>query len=146
MLREIPRNGTHWPAFQSALSWRLTREETMPRSIALFALLLGGILAPAAGPAVAADRGAWQHQTHGTVLVVPAGKLLPFPRSERSRAIWASGACWSGCQSYCTWGEAACLDRDAQGRCLKVTDHCDRICQRECRTQGGPLLPDIFDF
>lgn len=71
---------------------------------------------------------------------------LPFARSWRSQSVWASGACWSDCQSYCTWNEAACLEVDAQGRCLKVTDRCDRACQRGCRTYGGPLLVVEFPW
>jgi hypothetical protein len=67
--------------------------------------------------------------------------VLPFPRSERAQSVWASGACWSECGSYCAWGQTQCLERDAQGQCLKLTDKCDRYCQRECRTSGGPLLP-----
>jgi hypothetical protein len=41
---------------------------------------------------------------------------------------------------------ADCLKHDAQGLCLDRTDHSDRMCQRACRTPGGPYLPDIFDF
>jgi len=70
--------------------------------------------------------------------------VLPFPRSERAQSVWAASACWSECGAYCAWGEAGCLTRDAQGQCLKLTDTCDRYCQRECRSSGGPLLP--FDF
>lgn len=72
----------------------------------------------------------WRYDRHSNA--------LPFPRSARSQSVYAASACWSGCQSYCTWGEAACLQVDAQGRCLKLTDRCDRYCQRECRTRGGP--------
>jgi hypothetical protein len=69
---------------------------------------------------------------------------LPFSRSERAQSVWASGACWSECGSYCAWGLAGCLSRDAQGQCVKLTDTCDRYCQRNCRTSGGPLL--TLDF
>lgn len=79
----------------------------------------------------AAPPAAWRYNRHSVA--------LPFPRSRRAQSVWASGACWSGCQSYCTWGEASCLQIDAQGRCLKLTDTCDRYCQRACRTTGGPL-------
>jgi hypothetical protein len=87
----------------------------------------------------------------GLVLLRPAGvnaaiERLPFPRSERAQSVWASGRCWSECGSYCAWGQADCLQRDGQAVCLKRTDRCDRYCQRSCRTSGGPLLPDIFDF
>ena len=76
--------------------------------------------------------------------LAPRAYVLPFPRSERAQSVWASGACWSECGSYCAWGEAACLERDTQGQCLKLTDDCDRTCQRSCRTSGGPYLP--LDF
>jgi hypothetical protein len=69
---------------------------------------------------------------------------LPFPRSERAQSVWASNACWSECGSYCAWGLAGCLARDAQGQCVKLTDTCDRYCQRNCRTSGGPLLTPDF--
>jgi hypothetical protein len=105
------------------------------------ALLLGGILA-LSGPARAADvkpaTPVWRYNA--------PGHDLPFPRSERAQAVWASGACWSECGAFCAWGQVGCLERDLQGRCLRLTDKCDRYCQHECRTSGGPLLPDIFDF
>ena len=109
----------------------------MKRALVLIALLAGLWLTAAGESAVAAD-----------VSVRPAPvrpiKVLPFPRSERAQSVWASGACWSECGSYCAWGEAGCLMRDAQGLCLTLTDTCDRYCQRRCRTSGGPLLP--LDF
>lgn len=70
--------------------------------------------------------------------------MLPFPRSERAQAVWASSACLRDCGAYCAWGQTSCLHRDSQGQCLKLTDDCDRYCQRSCRTSGGPWLP--LDF
>jgi hypothetical protein len=102
----------------------------------LIALLLGGMALPAAGPATASDGKPIRYAT--------PGHELPFPRSERAQSVWASGACWSECGSYCAWGQAGCLQRDAQGTCLKLTDKCDRYCQRACRGSGGPLLPIEF--
>lgn len=102
---------------------------------ACIAVLVGISLCPAA-PAMAADL-----SYHPGSLRSP---FLPFPRSERAQSVWASGACWSECGAYCAWGEAGCLTRDSQGQCLKLTDTCDRYCQRQCRTSGGPLLP--LDF
>jgi hypothetical protein len=65
-----------------------------------------------------------------------------FPRSAASEAIYAAGACWKACQSYCTWGMAGCLrDGPPQGVCLKLTDRCDRTCQINCRFGGGPFVP-----
>lgn len=72
------------------------------------------------------------------------GLSLPFPRSERAQSVWASSACTRDCGAYCAWGQAQCLERDTQGQCLKLTDACDRYCQRNCRTSGGPYLP--LDF
>jgi len=71
---------------------------------------------------------------------------LPFPRSWRAQSVWASDACWADCGSHCTWGIAACLEHDNQGHCLKLGNTCDRYCQRECRTYGRPLVPDLLDF
>jgi hypothetical protein len=76
----------------------------------------------------------------------PAARQLPYPREARANAVWNERACWSGCGSYCAWGMAACLRNDSQGTCLKLTDRCDRACQRGCRNGGGPLVPDPFDF
>ena len=109
--------------------------------VVILALLLGGIVLPAAGPAMGADlkpmkASSWRSPLYRDV--------LPFPRSERAQSVWASRACWSDCGSYCAWGLAGCLERDAQGQCVRLTDACDRYCQRECRTSGGPLLP--LDF
>lgn len=73
-----------------------------------------------------------------------AAPLLPFPRSDRAQAVWASNVCLRDCGAYCAWGQTSCLARDAQGQCLKHTDDCDRYCQRACRTSGGPWLP--LDF
>lgn len=114
----------------------------MKRWLVLIALLLGGIL-PAVGPAAAdairpADAKIWRYNNQP--------QELPFARSERSASVWASGACWSDCGAYCTWGMAGCLERDAQGQCLKLTDKCDRYCQRECRSTGGPFLPIEFPW
>ena len=111
----------------------MLRESSMKRPILILALMLGGILLPSGGPVAAADRDAARH--------IARHDVLPFPRSERAASAWAGGACWSECGAYCAWGLVGCLARDAQGRCLKLTDRCDRYCQRECRSSGGPLLP-----
>lgn len=108
----------------------------MKPMIALSALLIAALALPAGGPAGAADlavkyRPAYSHH-------------LPFARSARAQAVWGEGACWSACQSSCTWGLNACLRVDSQGRCLEHTDACDRACQRDCRTRGGPLA-DTFE-
>jgi hypothetical protein len=71
---------------------------------------------------------------------------LRFPRSERAESVWASDACWTDCGAHCTWGLTSCIKNDDQGRCLAATNSCDRYCQRMCRTYGGPLVPDLFDF
>jgi hypothetical protein len=89
-----------------------------------------------AAPAEAAD----VRTAHATS---PA-PALPFSRGERAQAVWASSACFRDCGAYCAWGQTSCLYRDSQGRCLKLTDGCDRYCQRACRTSGGPWLP--LDF
>ena len=87
----------------------------------------------ALAPAVAGTPAVWRYSK--------GGADLPFPRSGRAQAIWDGSACWSQCGSSTTWTLVACLDRDAQGRCLKHADADDRACQRACRTRGGPFLP-----
>ena len=98
---------------------------------------LGLLTLALAAPAVAAD-------LKPRVAASSPGFSLPFPRSERAQSVWASSACWRDCGAYCAWGQTQCLTRDSQGQCLKLTDDCDRYCQRACRTSGGPLLP--LDF
>jgi hypothetical protein len=107
-------------------------------SASLFAclLLLPGLAGSAAAETDTHRPAVWRYNTPSPP---------PFPRSERAEAVSAENACWNDCGAHCTWGVAACLRTDAQGHCLKLGDACDRYCQRECRTQGGPLLPDIFD-
>jgi hypothetical protein len=108
------------------------------KRLLLIVLLLGGVLMAPAGSAVASETGIWRYNKHS--------QEPPFPLSERSTSVWASGACWSDCGSHCTWGVAACLQVDAQGHCIKLGDKCDRYCQRECRQLGGPLLPIEFPW
>jgi hypothetical protein len=108
----------------------------MKLSIILISLFLCGIFMPP-GQATAADVNASPYSAQR--------EPLPFPRSERAQSVLASGVCWSDCGAHCAWGMAGCLTHDAQGECLKLTDACDRYCQRECRSSGGPLLPiDLF--
>ena len=107
--------------------------------VLLLLMMILAIAAPAAAPA--ADVTVTRH----AALTMPA-KSLPFPRSERSQSVWAAGVCWNECGAYCTAGLVGCLKRDAQGQCLQFTDRCDRYCQNRCRTEGGPLLPDLLDF
>ena len=78
----------------------------------------------------------------GTAITAEATPREPaFPRSAASDAIYAAGACWKGCQSYCTWGLPDCLREVPQGVCLKLTDRCDRYCQINCRLGAGPFVP-----
>ena len=104
-----------------------------------FVLLITLLALVAAVPAGAADVTA-----RPAALTTP--HALPFPRSERAQSVWASGLCSNECGAYCAQGLVGCLHRSSQGQCLTYTDRCDRYCQNQCRTQGGPLLPDLLDF
>jgi hypothetical protein len=108
----------------------------MKRFVLVLALLLGGFSLLPSAPALAGEAVIWRSNRHNP--------QPPFPLSERARSVWASGACWSDCGSRCTWALAGCLPADAQGCCLELADNCDRSCQRECRSSGGPLLPIDF--
>jgi hypothetical protein len=112
------------------------------RRALVFSIMAGGV----AGPAGAADQAIVRHGARVSSLTGLPPHTLPFPRSKREQSVWASDGCWNGAQDYCSWGEAKCIEHDAQGACLKYTDHCDRVAQRQCRTRGGPLVPDIVDF
>ena len=107
--------------------------------IVLLALLFGGVVMAGWGQAIAADIGM------RTAPATSRGHALPFPRSARAAAVWGEGACWNDCQATCTAGQTACLSSDSQGTCVNYTDACDRMCQRACRTQGGPYVDPLFD-
>ena len=109
----------------------------------LIAGVLGGIAMPFGRTAAADDVKTWDAKPWR---YNAPNQELPFPRGERAQSVWGSGTCWSECGSYCAWGSAGCLTRDAQGHCLKLTDTCDRYCQRSCRTGSGPLLPLDFSW
>jgi len=83
----------------------------MRRTGILLVLLLVGVLM-AAAPVAAAEGQApsWRYNARN--------QELPFARSRRAESVWASGACWTECGSYCAWGLAGCLKDDSQGRCL----------------------------
>ena len=108
------------------------------RAVVLFGLLLVGILVAGSARALDGKAPSWRYNAHNPD--------LPFSHSRRAEAVWASAACWSECGSYCGWGVAGCVQENAQGRCLKLTDKCERYCQRQCRTWGGPLLPIEFPW
>ena len=108
----------------------------------LMALYATFALTMLAAPAPAADA----IVLRSGAISAPAARQLPFPRTERAASVWNERACWTQCGAYTAWAMAECLKRDPQGVCLERTDHADRMCQRACRTSGGPYLPDIFDF
>jgi hypothetical protein len=108
----------------------------MKQPILCTALVFGVISAAFTAPAGAADLAVY-HRAVGP----GAFRALPFPRSARSQAVWASDACWHDCGAHTTWTLAGCLRHDAQGTCLVQADSSDLACQRTCRTRGGPYLP-----
>jgi hypothetical protein len=110
----------------------------MKRTLIAHVLLVLGILLQAAAPAAAEGVKPWRHNDRN--------QELPYQRGEPAQSVRASGACWSECGAYCAWGQTQCLEHDTQGQCVKLTDRCDRYCQRECRTKGGPLLPVDFPW
>lgn len=106
----------------------------MRYSVLLTALILGTMSIGAAGTADAADLAVYRRAP----AVVHA---LPFARSARAEAVWASDACWNECGAHTAWALVGCLSRDTQGRCLTRADAGDRACQRACRIYGGPYWP-----
>ena len=116
------------------------------RSIVLTILLIAGIFAPAA--ALAEDRASPNSPPPVIGPHPPIWRFNgppqdpPFPRSDRSQAVWDAGACWSECGAYCAWNLTQCLyDNGTQGACIVNNDSCDLICQKACRTRGAPFLP-----
>jgi hypothetical protein len=81
-----------------------------------------------------------------TAFAASAKATAAFPRSKAAESVYASTACWRGCQSTCTWGLASCVQAAPQAMCLKETNRCDRYCQIQCRTRGGPFAPDLLEF
>jgi len=114
------------------------------RSVMLITLVLAGFLAPALAPA--ADRASGPPPVIGPHPPIwrfnGPPQDPPFSRSNSSQAVWDGGACWSQCGAYCAWTLTQCLyDDGTQGSCVVNNDSCDLVCQRACRTQGGPFLP-----
>ena len=66
--------------------------------------------------------------------------ISPYPMSERSAAMWKTGACWRECSSKCAVEFNACGREQGVEACRPNLDRCDRICVHECRNDGGPLL------
>ena len=102
----------------------------MRRAAVLIGLMLGSIVLPG-GELAAAER----------VPATASAQVLPFPRSPRAEIGVGSRACWSRMPIDLHLGPRRLPAVDSQGRCLKHTDACDRACQRDCRTRGGPYLP-----
>lgn len=113
----------------------------MTRIFLVLAMLVAGFAL--GGPSNAADLKASpvKASTLKTWRMSPRTDVPPFPRSWRSQAVWDGSEHWTACGSYCAWGQTECPERDSQGQCLKLTDKCDRMCQRDSRTAGGPLIP-----
>lgn len=123
---------------------------SMTRAIVLTGSLLAGLLVLTAGPAAAGEQPRLSRYAAPPPVVGPHPPIwryngppqeLPFPRSERSQAVYASGACWNECGAYCAWNLNGCLYHDTQGTCILYSAACDRYCQRACRSEGGPFLP-----
>ncbi|HZP77036.1 MAG TPA: hypothetical protein VFB45_12900 [Pseudolabrys sp.] len=100
---------------------------------AVAALLLAGLMA---APSFAGDFSPWRARHHGVTV-----DDLPYARSVAAEAVWESDVCWKTCGASCKAGMDSCLHVDTQGACLHTADACDRSCQRQCRTLGGPFLP-----
>lgn len=103
----------------------------MKRLLLIVTMLMAGF-----APAKAADVGGWRKAEPA-----PAATYRIIPRSPAASLIWAGDACWRGCAMDCGRHLRACLSADAAENCQAQNDACDRFCQRECRSYGGPFLP-----
>jgi hypothetical protein len=99
-------------------------------------LLIAAWLAMGLVSSEAADAGIWRKSG-----AAPATAYRIIPRSPAASLVWAGDACWRGCAMDCGRHFRACLSADAPETCIARNDACDRFCQRECRSYGGPLLP-----
>ena len=99
-------------------------------------LLIVAILTTGFAAAEAADTGIWRKSS-----AAPATVYRVIPRSPAASLVWAGDACWRGCAMDCGRHFRACLATDAPENCIARNDACDRFCQRECRSYGGPFLP-----
>lgn len=99
-------------------------------------LLLAVLLTGSLSPARAADAGMW-----GKPAAERSTVYRIIPRSPAASLVWAGDACWRGCAMDCGRHFQACLSANAPEGCIARNDACDRFCQRECRSYGGPLLP-----
>jgi hypothetical protein len=101
----------------------------------LWLVLASFLMVMGLSAAKAADAGVG----HKSSVAAAATVYRVIPRSPEASLVWASDACWRGCAHDCGHHFKACIS--AGEGCVTENNACDRYCQRECRTYGGPLLP-----
>jgi len=97
-------------------------------------LLIAGLLTPAAAGDYSPANRPEVSFNGGPVHV------SPYPMSKRAAAVWASDTCWRECTATCNGNMEYCVRAGDADTCRPHLDACDRACQRDCRTRGGPLL------
>ena len=65
---------------------------------------------------------------------------LPIAPESLSASVLASDYCWRSCAANCGAHVRRCARRAGVTECLPYNDSCDRLCVKQCRTYGGPLL------
>jgi hypothetical protein len=64
----------------------------------------------------------------------------PYPLSWRAAKIRRADRCWRGCLAGAGREFQRCLRFEAATDCVPWNDANDRVCLRECRLSGGPLV------
>src|SRR5262245_29397664 len=107
------------------------------RALAALALLVAGLVAPAA-----AHDYSYANRPQ-VIFPAPRGgsvHVSPFPMSKRALAVWKSDACWRDCTSDAAWRFERCFGPFGPEVCRAGMDADDRACLRACRLRGGPYL------
>jgi len=97
---------------------------------------LACLVAIAAMSAAAAADTEWRRPPTGHDRIAP----LPIAPDSLSATVLASDGCWRACEAHCGWHVRKCIRHEGVTDCLPHNDSCDRICQKQCRPYGGPLL------
>ena len=100
------------------------------------ALLLACLVAVAAMSAAAAADVELRRPHTRSYRIAP----LPIAPDSLSATVLASDGCWRACEAHCGWHVRTCIKHEGVTGCLPHNDSCDRTCQKQCRTYGGPLL------
>ena len=72
-------------------------------------------------------------------------RVSPYPQSKRGAAVWESDLCWRTCTGKMGWRYDDCVRTlEHPEVCRFRLDADNRLCLRDCRTRGGPMVNLAF--